>query len=102
MTTYCLDLDALWNRLGGPTQVAYLLGKMGLPVSPNTPRKWAERGSCDGLYLANLLAHEALAGDPIDLTPFIVPVGPGFRRPRSGHAGRAASARSKPARGAGY
>ena len=103
MPLYRFDLPALFARLGGPNQVAYILGKMGMPLAARTPYKWLQRGSIDGVYLANLLAHEALHADHIDLNEFIVPDETSrARRPRQSLAGLGPSVRKTPQRGAEY
>jgi hypothetical protein len=88
MSGYRFDVKSFIRALGGPTRCWRRLLAMGVEVKQSTLDKWVERDNMDAVYIANLLAHEALHGDgPPDIFPFIVPVegdeGPRLvRRPR--------------------
>lgn len=98
--SYRLDLERLIADLGGPTQVAYVLTKMGLPTGARTPEKWVERDSMNAVYLANLLAHELLTNGPFDLTRYLVPATDDqLRRPRGRSRPTAPARRQRPSRG---
>lgn len=70
--TYRLDIKAFLRSFGTYREVAATLTGMGLPVGPRTPEKWAQRGSIDDVYVANLIAHAAVSGRVVDLADFIV------------------------------
>lgn len=99
---YRLDIRRLFDDFGGPTQVAYILTKMGVPVSYAAARKWIQREGAgfDAIYLANLVAHWSLEHGPLDLTRYLTPVSEGdLVRPRASMAGRPGVPRSRPRRG---
>lgn len=74
METYRFDLYNFVHDLGGPMACYRRLRAMQVPVQPRTLNKWLYRDNIDITYLANLLAHEALNGTPVDINKYILPV----------------------------